>query len=230
MPMVGGSDRGGRRRDDLLAPGPYLLALVWFQRKTGRDSGRRYLRVKYQVIGGRAKGASFFDMISLDLSKPGTVTRWQIFSDAVGVQEPFELGSWEEDNEDEGDENLRRLFLRQPFGADVSKEKDGQYRNNRIQQFIFRKNWKDVWHEWAHEWQEAQAARSRRAPEEGLEDPEPNSPEDVGYTPAGGDEYSAGDGFRGGDEEFESAGGADPDAPAAPPPPFADDPDDIPFD
>jgi len=213
MPKVGGSrsSGGGESRERvLLHPGPYLLALVFSQRKTGKSSGKRYLNCRFEVVGGRAKGVSFFDMISLDLNLPSTAKRWEMLSDACGVEEEFELGSWDEGNEREGDDNIRRLFRHVPFGAEVSQERDGQYINNRISRFIFRKAWRPEWAEWADQYLAAHPKQER--PEDYQRgDPASNSPEDVGYPPD--------DGFGDSDEP-------------GPPPPAADysvDDDDIPF-
>lgn len=214
-------DRGSRNESgerDLLRPGTYLLALVWFQRREARGSGKPYLNCKFEVCGGRLQGKSFFTMMSLDLSKPGTVTRWQIWKDACGIEESgFELGGWDdqgassEDQDAEGDDNIRRLFQGAPFAAEVRQSTQGQYTNNELGQFVFRKNWTDTWHAWADEWLQKRAARSQRAPEDYVGDAD--EPE-----PAGGD-------------TFDPYGSAEDDGfeqPRRPPPPPADD-DDIPF-
>lgn len=208
MPMVGGGDRGGKRERELLRPGPYLIALVWFQRKTA-NNGNEYLNCKFQICGGQSQGKEFFSMMGLDVAnKPGIATRWEIWCNACNITERFELGTMTEDTDAEGDENIRRLFMGVPFACDVTKETRGQYTNNGIGQYIFPKNWRPQWHEWARDWVDARNARSRRAPEDDLEDPAPA--DDYSYaTPAPVD-----DGFE----------------PAPPPPPRAmDEDDDIPF-
>lgn len=199
------SEGGGR---DLLRPGTYLLALVWFARREAKTTGKPYLNCKFTVCGGRFAGKDFFTIISLDLSKPGTVTRWQIWKDACGITESgFELGGeGDEELDAEGDDNIRRLFLGAPFAAEVRQNTQGQYTNNELGQFVFRKNWHEQWHAWADEWLAKRAARSQRPPEDYAGDPD-DAPE-----PAGGDEYHD-DGFS---------------EPNRPPPPPADD-DDIPF-
>lgn len=203
----GRSSEGGGR--DLLRPGTYLLALVWFARRTAKGSGKPYLNCKFTVCGGRFAGKDFFTIVSLDLGKPGTVTRWQIWKDACGIEESdFELGGeGDEELDAEGDENIRRLFMGVPFAAEVRQNTQGQYTNNELGQFVFRKNWHEQWHAWADEWLQKRAARSQRPPEDYAGDPDDAEPE-----PAGGDEYQD-DGFS---------------EPNRPPPPPADD-DDIPF-
>ncbi len=202
------SEGGGGR--DLLRPGTYLLALVWFQRREAKSgNGKQYLNCKFEVCGGRFMGKAFFTMVNLDLSRPGTVSRWQVWKDACGIEESgFELGGDGNEEEDqEGDDNIRRLFVGVPFAAEVRQETKGQYTNNDLGQFVFRKTWAEQWHVWADEWLAKRAARSRRPPESYAGDP------DDAAEPAGGDEYQTDD-----------DGFGDP----RPPPPPADD-DDIPF-
>lgn len=199
---------GGGGQQELLHPGPYLLALVWFQRKTSKG-GNRYLSCKFEVCGGRFKGRGFFCPMGLDLSKPGTVSRWQMFADACGVTEEFELGEYDDDTETEGDRNIQRLFVGAPFGCEVTRETQGGYTNNGLGKFVFQKHWDQRWPQWADEYRAAREARSSRRPESDV-------------PPAGGDELPA-DEYQ----EDDPLDGSGP--PAAPPPAAFDDDDDIPF-
>lgn len=224
MPRVGarsggpGGGGGGQRK--LLRPGPYLLALASFQRKYGKQSGNEYLSFRLKVVGGRNAGASFFETFMVDLSKPGTLKRWEMFADACGLPKgtEFEVGSAEDGTVEQGDEDIIRLFRDVPFGAEVEIEHSGQYENNKLSRFVFPKQWPAHWQSWAEEYRQKQNARSSRRPEDSMADPE--APADD-YTPAGGDEYDRDpppyedDGFGGG-------------APAARRPPAGED-DDIPF-
>lgn len=200
--------RGPREQREALHPGQYLLALVWFGRKTSNNTGNRYLSCKFEVVGGRAKGQSFFSVMGLDLSKSGTVSRWQSYADACGVEGAFELGEYDEGTEDEGDQNIRALFLGVPFGAEVTKDYSGGYTNNGLGRYVFPRNWRPEWAEWANEYRQAREARSTRRPED-----------DAGEPPSDAQPYD--DGFGAGSDEL----------PEAPPPAlsYADEDDDIPF-
>jgi len=203
-PGKGGSGSGG---SSTVPAGDYMLALVWFKRQVGKDSGQDYLRCKWQVIGGRAKGKSFFANISCNLSKEGTVVRWQILMECCGVTEQFELGSTREGNDREGDDNITRLFMHKPIKARVKVETNGGYTNNDLQMLHFRKNWTDEDQAIALKWLDERSAAGG-SPEDGYDDPPDSSSgagsseedPDESYTPAGGDESYAGD-----DDEFDPA-------------------------
>ncbi len=196
-PGKGGSGSGG---DNTVAAGDYMLALVWFKRQIGKTSGNDYLRCRWQVIGGRTKGKSFFANISCDLSKEGTVVRWQILMESCGVTEQFELGSTNEGTAREGDANIERLFMNKPIKARVKVESNGGYTNNDLQMIHFRKNWTPEDEEVAAAW-----TSKKGSPEDGYDDPPDSSSSggaedpDDSYTPAGGDESYAED------DEFDSA-------------------------
>ncbi len=141
MARIGPGSGGGGSDANLVPPGDYVLALVAFKRKQGRNSGNDYLSCKFEVCGGRLKGQKFWDMLSCDLSKQGTVTRWELLIEGCGVSEYFELGDSNNGTGGEGDENVRRLFIGKPFVARVSKERSGDYTNNRLERIIPRKQW-----------------------------------------------------------------------------------------
>ena len=105
--------------EDLLPPGRYVVAMVWFKRKESRNGGGEFLNCKFEVCG---RGVKFFDFLSLDVLGPygaETATRWQTYMNAVNHLEEFELGSFAEGTNEEGDQNIREIFMGQPFAAQL---------------------------------------------------------------------------------------------------------------
>jgi hypothetical protein len=150
-----------------------MLAIVWIQRRTGKSSGNDYLRCKLEVCGGPLAGTQFFSNWSCDLSKDGTVRRWQVLMESAGVSEEFELGSTAEGTADEGNRNIRRLFYGKPFKAKVKKENNGQYQNNDLEMVLYPSSWTERDHEWAREWRTEWEANSSgsAAPEDAASAP-----------------------------------------------------------
>lgn len=140
MPRIGPGSGGGGGSSEALPADDYVLAMVALSRKISRN-GAEYLSCKWEVVAGQLKGSGFWSGLMLDLSKQGTVTRWQLLIEACGITEDFELGSGEEGTAREGDDNVRRLFFRKPFVARVSRERNGDYTNNTIERVIPRRLW-----------------------------------------------------------------------------------------
>jgi hypothetical protein len=140
-PNSGGGGGGGSGTFEAIPAGVYVLAMSALMRKQGRDSGKDYLKCKFVICVGRLKNQYFWDIVSCDTSKPGTITRWSLLCDSAGVAEDFELGDSEEGTHREGDDNVRRLFFNQPFIARVSTERSGKYINNRIERIMPRRQW-----------------------------------------------------------------------------------------
>lgn len=141
MPRIGPGSGAGGGTSEALNAGDYVLAMVALTRRQGRDSGKQYLSCKWEVVAGRSKGASFWDMLGLDVTQPGTVTRWNLLFEACGVTEEFELGELGDDSGRQGDADIRRLFFKRAFVGRVSKERNGDYTNNRIDRVIPRRQW-----------------------------------------------------------------------------------------
>lgn len=116
----GGGGGGG------IPAGEYILAIVWFERRTAK-SGGSYLRAKYQVCVGAKAGQTFFSNLSIDTSKEGSAGRLAVFCACVGQQEAFSLTD---------DKVLRRVFVGKPFKARVSVKVEGQYTNNDIERYV----------------------------------------------------------------------------------------------
>ncbi len=147
--MAPGKPTGGG--DEALPAGVYIVALRSFSRKTSK-AGNEYLRCRFVVCTGPAKGRGFFTNMGLDFSKEGTRNRWLIWMEACDVNEEFEIGSEAEGTVEEGDENLKRLFVDQPFKITLKVETNGQYRNNDIQLIHFKRNWTQADYEAISQW------------------------------------------------------------------------------
>lgn len=199
MPKLAPSSGGGGGSSELLAPGEYVIALSSFSRKTS-SKNKEYLRCLFEVCGGTEKGKKFWSSLALDISKPGTATRWQILMEQCDVVEEFEIGSHKEGNASEGDRNIARLFKGKPFVARIKKEVNGQYTNNDIEQLVFRKLWTEEQKDMMFDWMTERNSRGNgggggQSPEDSAGDPggsfsdgtDPSSYDDqTSYDPAAG--------------------------------------------
>lgn len=156
--------------DEAFPAGVFILGIVWFKRKQGKKSGKDYLSVRVKSCSGPNKGNSFFTTMNVDLSKTGTVQRWNVLCEVLGIEETFEIGNTKEGNADEGDANFRRLFLGRAFKCEVdvqksvqnsvqnSVQKSVQYTNNGIKYFTYPRDYTDadqnVIAEWERAWKE----------------------------------------------------------------------------
>lgn len=112
--------------NDGVSAGEYLLVVKSFSRKEGKQSGKPYLRALIKVIHGPAKGKTFFDSISLDMSNSGAMFRLSMLSEQCGSG-PFDL---------DYDDEIRDAICNKPFKARVSRKIDGQYTNNGIERYL----------------------------------------------------------------------------------------------
>jgi hypothetical protein len=106
--------------------GDYLLILKNFERKTGKNSHKPYFRGCFEVIHGPAKGGTFFDSISLDVTNSGAMFRLSMLSEQCGAG-PFDLDS---------DRDIADALCRKPFKAAVNRERSGEYTNNGIKRYL----------------------------------------------------------------------------------------------
>lgn len=187
MPKMGPGKSGGGDYSALPA-GRYVLAMVWLKRSVGKNTGNDYLRTKMEVCGGPAKGKGGFFNLSCDLTREGTVKRWEILMDCCGVDEEFEMGSTREGTEREGDADIKRLFFGKPFVAEVKRERNNDFESNDIEKFIFPKYWTPEEQEIADEWQAAYEERGA-----GGSKPEDRAtmPDDDDVPTAGADRYDS---------------------------------------
>lgn len=150
-----------REPDVPIAPGDYMLALVWFQRKYGRKGD--YLRCRFQVIAGPLKGQGFYANMGLDLSNRGTSVRWDIYAE-YGRRGP----AWSLDE----DRDIIRVFKGAGFKGRVKRETRGQYINNDIEQITYRRmlsqQEEQVISDWDKEWS---GRGSERGSDPGREEP-----------------------------------------------------------
>jgi hypothetical protein len=112
---------------DGVAPGDYILAMTNFIRKTAAKTGNAYLRARFVVCAGVAKGKSFYAAVSLNYTSPGIAARLSMYCEQVGMLEAFDP---------DDDRELRAVFVGRPFFARVSRKVDGQYVNNDIERFL----------------------------------------------------------------------------------------------
>jgi len=110
-----------------LPSGEYLLAMISFERKFGRESRRPYIRAKFKAFSGPCKGRTFFAAVGVDLTSPGIRSRLALYCKCVGQSEPWDP----EDDRQFGD-----VFLGKPFKASVKTTQNGDYTNNDIARFL----------------------------------------------------------------------------------------------
>lgn len=118
---------GGGNQDHGVPPGDYVIALTWFERKLSKKSQQPYLRAKYTVVCGAAKGKTFWASISLDTSSAGAMTRLSLMAEQCGVTEAFDLDS---------DDAVRANLALRPFKARVRRVTENGYTNNDIERYI----------------------------------------------------------------------------------------------
>ncbi len=116
-----------REPDKPVPPGEYLLALVWFARRTSKG-GNDYLRCRFTVCSGPLKGRGFFTPWSLDTSNPGCKRRWEVWMEQVGCDEEIDLDS---------DRAINQHFKGAPFKAEVQTKQRGQYTNTDLGRLIY---------------------------------------------------------------------------------------------
>lgn len=140
--------------------GMFILGFQSFKRRRTKDNTKDYLNVKLQVANpGAVNGKSFFTTLSLDLSKNGAIVRWNILCKQCRVNEEFELGSSDDGTAEEGDANIRRLFLGRAFKAEVGVTKSGQYTNNEVTRLIDPDQYSDRDREIIAEWERKYAEK-----------------------------------------------------------------------
>lgn len=138
-----------RQPDEKLPPGPYLLALVYCERKRGRDSGNEYLRCRFVVCSGPKKGQGFFCNWGLDVSKAGCLRRWELWMEQVGCDEELDTDS---------DRMIAKNFKGKPFKAEIKTTQRGEYTNTDIARLVYPRLYTARDHlaiaEWDKEWRE----------------------------------------------------------------------------
>ncbi len=192
---VGG---GSREPDEPIPPGEYLLALVWFARRTS-NANNEYLRCRFVVCSGPMKGNGFFCPWSLNVGKPGCRKRWELWMEACDVDSAIDL---------DNDRAISEAFKGVPFMAEVKRDQRGQYEGNDLDRMIYKRhwtpaNWADI-KAWADEWSQKHGWQGQS--------PDPNADPTGGQEqapPASEPEWSKGSGFAPGDDEAPPPGDDD---------------------
>lgn len=176
----------------------YLLVLKSFERRSAKGSNKPYLRGRFLIIHGPAKGKSFFDSISLDTDNSGAMFRLSLLSEQCGVTEPFDL---------DDDNILRAKLCGRPFKATVNRKISGEYVNNGIQRYITKvsDSEREVMERWLIEKQEEDEFNGGGHRDGGNEYGMP----DDGVPPPGDDDFMGGGGRRGGRGDGGAGGGYD---------------------
>jgi hypothetical protein len=136
-----------------LPAGPYLVALVGFERKRSDRTGGDYLRGRFKVLHGRAKGRTFYSTIGLDVRRDGAAARLGLYCKAVGVTKPFDL---------DDDAAVTRALVGKPFKAQISQTQNGQYVNNDVQRYLLdgmTSEEQEAAEAWWQDWSERSLAR-----------------------------------------------------------------------
>lgn len=127
----GGGDGGGRgERRTLDVPGEYLIALMWWERKRGKEHGTRYLKAMFVVAGGPEKGASFFTTLNLELDHGPALKRWELILEGIGIDHEIDLDL---------DSDLTKYVKAKPFKATVSIKRNGGYTNHEIERIAYKR-------------------------------------------------------------------------------------------
>jgi hypothetical protein len=184
MPKLDPKDKSAG--NEVIPAGDYLAALVWFQRRESKRTRIDYLSCKWLIIEeGPAKGRGFFSVLSCDLSKSGTVRRWQILAEACGVDEEFEIGDSREGTAEIGDRCFRELFLGHAMPIRVRRE-TGEYNGeeqvkNELQMIHYPRSWTPEQATAIAEWRQAWL---RKLEEKGDPTSSGSPPDDDGYNDA----------------------------------------------
>lgn len=127
--------RGSGDQQYGVPPGDYLIAMINFDRRMNKKQTAYYLRAKFKVIFGPAKGKSWTENISLDATNDATAFRLQLLFEGVGRNTAIDL-----DDESE----LRRALLHRPFKARLRRYTENGYTNNGIERYLVGKDVSDA--------------------------------------------------------------------------------------
>jgi hypothetical protein len=142
-------DDTGRRPQVEIPPGKYLIALVWFQRKTAK-SGSEYLTCKFEICAGPLAGEGFFTMVSLDTSKSVSCKRLELWMENVGRDTEIDLDS---------DKDIAEAFRGKAFKATLLTRRNGTYVNVEIDRFAYTRDYTADEDAACEEWEENHKSR-----------------------------------------------------------------------
>ena len=176
-----------REKDKLLRAGEYLLALVWFDRRTSRQ-GNDYLQCRFVIASGPAKGRGFFCPWSLNTTNRGTQQRWAIWMEQVGCDQEINL---------DDDMAIRAAFKGKPFKAEVSLRTRNGYEENDLHRLIYPRLYGDLDRADIETWNAEWSSRGWHSQDPGR-DPGPSG--DDASPPPSEPQWSEGSSFRDDDD------------------------------
>jgi hypothetical protein len=128
-------EQEGSRFDDNIPPGEYLMVgkFIVYRRTSGYNGAEKkdYALIKYEIIKGPAKGATFWTSLWLNLEKEGSEKRLGWHCQACRVNYQF-------DANDDG--QLAKAILLQPFKALVKKDYYKNKPQNKISRYCLNSN------------------------------------------------------------------------------------------
>lgn len=175
-------------KDELLRAGEYILALVWFERRTSQR-GNEYLQCRFVVAAGPAKGRGFFCPWSLNTDNGGTQQRWAIWMEQVQCEQEIDL---------DDDRAIARIFKGKAFKAEVSLRTHNGYEQNDLRRLVYPRTYGDLDRGDIDAWNIEWASRGWQSKDPG-HDPGPSG-EDVPPPPSE-PMWSEGSSFRDDDDD-----------------------------
>lgn len=131
--------------DELLPAGEYLLALVWFGRRTTERG--EYLRCRFGVCAGPRKGAGFFCPVSLNTGNAVVERIWALWMEQVGCTQEVDLAD---------DSAIARHFKGRVFKAVLTAKQLGDRQVNDIKMRVYPSRYtaedRRLIAEWEQEW------------------------------------------------------------------------------
>ncbi len=99
---------------ELLPVAVYLLALVWFERRTSTRTGKPYLWCRFRVVHGEHAGREFYCGVAVDIAQHACAQRWSVWAEALSLDHAIEL---------DDDAEIARSFLGRVFKSQVVHDK-----------------------------------------------------------------------------------------------------------
>jgi hypothetical protein len=153
------SEEERKAHSSAIPAGRYAIAPTEFSLKQNKAKTAYFIRTKYVVIGPKKfAGKTFYDATSLDLSKDGVCFRWQLWMEAIGVEEPV-IGTPPEMSIKECERNIAKYFMFRGFIADITRSDDGQYVNNGIAKLFAPGKWSEQEMKAIRNWEEEQKVK-----------------------------------------------------------------------
>lgn len=188
---TGAPERNGREK---VIPGRYVIALVAFEYKKGKDSGKPYLNCRFRIIGspnGSPKSKlTFFSATGLDMSKAGCANQWNLWAQGIGLPHGTDM-------DPESADDMREHFLHKAFVATITVRQRNGFENTDFDKFCFNPNKGEM--DMVQEYNDD--------PEQHWEPPPPRQQSQGGYGGQSGGGYNSGGGGGYGPQGGGSGGG-----------------------